>query len=141
LTGYIPPTFFAGISTSTTIDDQMTNVFNNSGLDTECPDGMTQYMTGFEDFFTGKVSCEMACTDGIMYNGECRAYCPVMRTLHVGDVEYPIFADRTGVSPVFNLQNGNTTCYLYLEPGRESGSLTTEYDSTVYHVFKPEEDE
>ena len=64
LSGYIPPTFFAGISTETTIDDQMANVFNNSGLDTECPDGMTQYMTGFEDFFTGKVSCEIVCDDG-----------------------------------------------------------------------------
>jgi hypothetical protein len=64
LTGYIPPTFFAGIPTTPTIDDQMANVFKNSGLDTECPDGMTQYMTGFENFFTGKVSCEIVCDNG-----------------------------------------------------------------------------
>lgn len=135
LTGYIPPTFFAGISKATTLDDQMAYVFKNSGLDTECPAGMTQYMTGFEDFFTGKVSCEIACTDGVVYNGECRQYCPVMRTLRVDDVEYPIFADKDG-TPVLNLQKGNTTCYLYLEPGQEIGSLTTNINGRIYHVFR-----
>ena len=59
LSGYIPPTLFAGISKSTTATDQMTSVFASSGLATSCaPYGMQQYMTGFESYFNGKVSCE-----------------------------------------------------------------------------------
>ena len=57
LEGYIYPNTFAGIST-VNVANMMTNVFRGSGLDTECPSGMQQYTTGFEDWFTGKVSCD-----------------------------------------------------------------------------------
>lgn len=57
LEGYIYPNTFAEIST-VNVANMMTNVFRGSGLDTECPSGMQQYTTGFEEWFTGKVSCD-----------------------------------------------------------------------------------
>ena len=57
LEGYIYPNTFAEIST-VNVANMMTNVFHDSGLDTECPSGMQQYTTGFEEWFTGKVSCD-----------------------------------------------------------------------------------
>jgi hypothetical protein len=55
--GDIPNDLFAGISKTTTATDQMTEVFTGSGLITSCPAGEYQYMTGFESYFGGKVSC------------------------------------------------------------------------------------
>ena len=58
LSSYIPPSLFAGVSQSTTAGYQMKDVFSGSGLATSCaPYGMQQYRTGFESYFSGKVSC------------------------------------------------------------------------------------
>ena len=57
LEGYIYPNTFAGIS-RVNVANMMTDIFDDSGLDTECPNGTTQYITGFEDWFDGKVSCD-----------------------------------------------------------------------------------
>ena len=58
LSGYIPPKLFTGISTDATASYQMSNVFYSTGLDTTCPSGTVQYTTGFESYFSGKVSCQ-----------------------------------------------------------------------------------
>ena len=57
LSGYIYPQTFAGIA-RVNVQNMMTNIFNNSGLDTSCPSGTTIFLTGFEDYFGGKVSCK-----------------------------------------------------------------------------------
>lgn len=54
---YIPPELFAGIDKNTTATEFMTVVFNNTGLLTACPAGTSQYMTGFESYFTNRKSC------------------------------------------------------------------------------------
>ena len=68
LSGYIPPALFSGLSTTISSTNPMVNIFTNSGIDTECPTGMTQYMTGFENYFNGKVSCAEAVTYKITLN-------------------------------------------------------------------------
>ncbi len=54
---YIPPELFAGIDKTTTATYQMNGVFNSTGLLTTCPAGTSQYITGFESYFSGKKSC------------------------------------------------------------------------------------
>jgi hypothetical protein len=58
LVGYVPPEVFAGISTEVTADYQLSMLFYGTGLDTKCPAGTEQYITGFEKYFNGKVSCQ-----------------------------------------------------------------------------------
>lgn len=65
LSGYIPPSTFAGlISNNSPIDtDMWENTFVGTNLATLCPAGTTQYITGYEGSingttWNGKVSCE-----------------------------------------------------------------------------------
>ena len=72
LTGYIPPQLFAGLIANGSPydsrgDGMMSNIFYNTGLATTCPSGMTQYITGYEDYWSGKVSCvdaNLTCSAG-----------------------------------------------------------------------------
>lgn len=69
LRGYIPPTLFEGLIANESPDanDFMTYIFltnGNVGLDATCPDGYQQFITGYEGYWNGKVSC----TDGIICN-------------------------------------------------------------------------
>ncbi len=48
LDGFIPPELFANINSTDYQAGPMTDVFLNSGIDTVCPSGYTQFITGFE---------------------------------------------------------------------------------------------
>jgi len=60
LSGYIPPSLFAGLIANglpyTT--NMMGQVFYNTNLATTCPTGYHQYITGYEDDWGARVSCE-----------------------------------------------------------------------------------
>ena len=60
LGGYIPPSTFAGLieNGNPTATEMWVNTFNNTQLLTTCPAGTTQYITGYEGAWIGKVSCE-----------------------------------------------------------------------------------
>ena len=63
LSGWVPPTMFAGLiaNNSPTTSDMWTNTFNNTNLATSCPSpGMSQYITKYESSWGGVVSCECA---------------------------------------------------------------------------------
>ncbi len=63
LTGFIPPGLFSGISTENGVANQfMSGTFTGSGIATQCPAGYHQYMTGFEEYLGGYVSC-VPCPD------------------------------------------------------------------------------
>lgn len=69
LTGYIPPSTFAGLVANghPTANSMWNNTFNNTQLVTECPSGTTQYITGYEGTnasttWNGKVSCQVVTT-------------------------------------------------------------------------------
>ena len=80
LTGYIPPTLFSGIDSDplSAATDQMLDVFDNSGLLTSCSPASSQYTTGFEEYFDGKVACipadSILCKTGEVFaNNKCNA--------------------------------------------------------------------
>ena len=57
LEGYIPPSLFANVEESSA-SSYMLDIFNGSGIATSCePYGMTQYITKFDSWFGGHVSC------------------------------------------------------------------------------------
>ena len=62
LSGYIPPSLFAGLIKNGSPNDtsngvMMAQVFKNTGLSTTCPAGTVQFVTGYESYWGGKVSC------------------------------------------------------------------------------------
>ena len=79
LSGYIPPTTFAGLIANghPTASNMWRDAFYNTQLVTTCPTGTTQYITGYEGSGTstwnGKVSC--TCAAGNYYNGTSCAAC------------------------------------------------------------------
>ena len=63
LSGWVPPTMFAGLiaNNSPKASDMWTDTFNNTNLATSCPSpGMSQYITKYESVWNGVVSCECA---------------------------------------------------------------------------------
>ena len=60
LSGYMPSTLFSGLiaNGSPYATGMMGDMFANTGLATECPAGTTQYITGYEQYWNGKVSCQ-----------------------------------------------------------------------------------
>jgi len=64
LTGYIPPSFFAGLiaNNSPYATDMMDYVFYGTTLATTCPSGLGQYTTNYESYWNSKVSCLTAYT-------------------------------------------------------------------------------
>ena len=55
----------------------MDNMFVGTNLDTTCPAGTTQYITGFEDDWSGKVACVKSCSSGqVLVNDECVEFTP-----------------------------------------------------------------
>jgi len=59
LTGYIPPTLFSGLiaNGSPTATDMWAGTFSYTNLATTCPAGTVQFITGYEDYWDGHVSC------------------------------------------------------------------------------------
>jgi len=59
LSGYIPPSTFAGLiaNGSPTAYSMWDSTFTSTKLATSCPDGLTQYITGYESYWYNKVSC------------------------------------------------------------------------------------
>jgi len=69
LVGYIPPSMFSGLITngSPTANNMWNSTFQGTKLDKSCPTGTTQFITGYEDYWDGRVSCvptEQVCDAG-----------------------------------------------------------------------------
>ena len=66
LSGYIPPNLFAGLIANNSIyrTDMMADIFYNTNLATSCDSytGMTRYVTPYDSYLGGKVSCATANT-------------------------------------------------------------------------------
>lgn len=65
LSGYIPPTTFAGLiaNNSPTDTDMWTETFYGTKVATSCPTGLDDYNTGYETEWSSRVSCYVACPD------------------------------------------------------------------------------
>ena len=64
LSGYIPYDMFISLDNTDFYPSNMYHIFNNTNLDTACPAGTYQYITGFESAWDGKVSCA-PCPNGV----------------------------------------------------------------------------
>jgi hypothetical protein len=88
LSGFIPPSLFAGLNnTGQYIRDIMEDIFTGTNLVTTCPAGTVQFVTGYEDYWNGKVSCvdeNLVCGAGeyfVAHDYKCskcplNSYCP-----------------------------------------------------------------
>lgn len=128
LSGYIPPSMFAGLNGSgkyTT--DMMTTIFSNTALATSCPTGTVQFITGYEQYWDGHVSCvdeNLVCNSGEYFPAhwyECKTcpennYCvggtyPYSETVSAGATQCPHNGySNTGASSV-------AQCYRILHVG------------------------
>ena len=95
LRGYIPPSMFAGLvengspqSTSDTVYF-MSGIFNGAyNLLSSCPDGMRQYITGYESEWSGRVSCTdgVVCAAGEYVDGDSCSACGVNSSTYAGNI-------------------------------------------------------
>ena len=82
LRGYVPKSMFSGLiaNGSPYSDEAMLGIFENTGLDTTCPAGTTQYSTGYEQYWeTGHgnaVSCEPNTVNVNWYDGDTQLSVP-----------------------------------------------------------------
>ena len=86
LSGYIPSDMFENLDSTDFNASTMSNIFTSTALDTQCPAGMYQYITGFESAWNGKVSCA-PCPAGTTSAAGASdiSQCVAGRTLHIGD--------------------------------------------------------
>jgi len=76
---YIPPTLFTGLH-GQQATDLFASTFASSGLVGTCPSGTVQFITGYENQWNGKVSCEIeqvvSCTGLTYKDGNSCVSCP-----------------------------------------------------------------
>ena len=140
LTGYVPRNLFAGI-TSGTATGMMTNVFTDSGVWTECPCGTNQYITGFESWWSDRVSCQVGKKSNEHWNnGVCTTDCELgFTTLKTSNnLEYPILTDAT-VPHNINIGVGGDVCRVPLASGAASNAINVSFDGATYHATVPDE--
>lgn len=83
LSGYIPPSLFAGLVAKGSPDasNLMIGIFSGTNLATTCPTGTVQFITGYEQYWDGHVSCvdeNLVCNSGEYFPAhwyECKI-CP-----------------------------------------------------------------
>lgn len=140
LTGYVPNNLFAGI-TSGTATDFMSNIFADSGVWTECPCGTHQYITGYEDYWSGRVSCQVGAKDNEHWNnGICTTDCALgfTKLKTSNGLEFPIFTDETTPHSI-NIGIGNKACHVPLENGVANNNINVSFGGATYHATVPDE--
>ena len=136
LTGYVPPTLFETVTVNAT--NLMQNVFENTGLLTACPPCHVQYITGWESYWTNKVSCEVGlASNEHWYNGICVTDCTYGGTklMTSTGLEFPILSNKV-TTPALHIGFGGTgVCYVPLVAGNGgSDSMNISYGGQTYHV-------
>ena len=138
LSGYVPADLFSGLSyASTSHNNIMNNIFSNTGLARSCPPCHTQYITGFEEYWDGKVSCEVSLGENEhIYNDVCYQDCDAgfTRLKTSTGLEFPIFDAKPTTPALAFLFNGKQ-CYAPLESGDGgTASMNVNVGGQIYHV-------
>jgi hypothetical protein len=135
LSGYVPATLFAGLNHGTATD-LMTSVFENTGLAEECPCGTHQYITGYEDSWSNKVSCEIGVKPNEMwYDGQCVELCGAGIT-HLKTstgINLPILSTKL-TQIALNFKYNDQVCYVPMETGKSTGTINLRFNNTNYHT-------
>ena len=135
LSGYIPPSLFANVGE----DDpaystpMMYVVFGQTNLDTACPAGTTQYITGYESRWDGHVSCQktnpISCSAGTylpkLYN-DC-AQCTMNNYCGGGTYSFSTSADQ-----------GINACAIGYSSGAGASSCTPNVINITWEDATPE---
>lgn len=126
LSGYIPPSAFAGlIANGAPYESGMWDAaFTNTNLATTCPSGTVQYITGYENYWDGAVSCIETCAGG---GTELRTS---------SGLAFPLYGEKV-TTPSLNLKFSNDAiCYVPLINGVGGhGTLNVKMpDGTVLHA-------
>lgn len=137
LTGFVPPALFQGITNSGTVN-HMTNVFAGAaGLVTKCPPCHTQYITGFEQYWSNRVSCEFSVGENEhIYNDVCYQDCGagITKIKTSTGLEFPLF-DTNPTVPSLHIQHNGRVCYTPMELGDGgAGSMNILYNNETYHL-------
>ena len=134
LTGFIPPGLFAGMDADKVSWGEM--MFTGSGIATQCPAGYHQYMTGFEEYLGGYVSC-VPCPDGfpnsvigatdvrMCYRGD-------MRVLHIGDNNVGLLTYKT-TEPALHIKIEDSIYYGAMTPIETNVMRDSEYKVKIRH--------
>lgn len=140
LTGYVPRGLFAGM---TATSSARAGTFSGSGLVTECPCGMKQYITGFEGA-DGKISTKVSCQFGAKtgeywHNGHCVTECEsgITRLRTSNGVDVPLLRAKVGIKNVA-FKHNNKVCYSPVETGNLSGHVNLKQGATTYHISEPD---
>ena len=115
LSGYIPPSTFAGLisNNSPTDTDMWENTFVGTNLATLCPSGTTQYITGYEGStngttWNGKVSCE-PCAAGTYKASAGNMACTACESGTYATGGAAFCAECTNTKPANSLYTGSAT--------------------------------
>ena len=142
MTGYVPRGLFATF-TGGGVADTHTDMFVNSGLATECPCGMTQYTTGFENT-DGKINTKVSCQIGIKtgeywHNGHCVTECAagITRLKTSNGLSIPLLRAKVGTKNMAFKYN-DAICYSPVETDGLSGHINLKQGANIYHVSEPD---
>lgn len=145
LSGFIPPNLFVGISTENGVANKfMAGIFNGSGIAKQCPSGYYQYMTGFEEYFGGYVSC-VPCPDDfpnsvVGATDVQMCYYGDMRKLHVDNDSVGLLTYKT-TEPALHIKLDGNVYYGAISPietniMRDSTKkFKIRYNDTIYHLY------
>ncbi len=138
LTGFVPPALFQGITNSGTVTNHMTDVFARAtGLATKCPSCHKQYITGFEQYWSNRVSCEFSVGENEhIYNDVCYQDCGagITKIKTSTGLVFPIFSTKP-TTPAINVKYNDVVCYIPLEAGDGgAGSMNILYNNETYHL-------
>jgi len=143
LSGYIPASTFSGLIANTnhpSTNNMWLDIFSGTSIATTCPAGTVQYITGYEDYWDGHVSCvdeNLVCGAGKYlpaHGYECK---PCLENNYCVGGTYPYSESNTsGITPCptgYSSSVGASAC----EPntitinwdGAESGTCT--YGGTI----------
>lgn len=142
LTGYVPRGLFTTFSGGN-VANTHTDMFVDSGLASECPCGMTQYTTGFENTdgkINTKVSCQLGTKIGeYWHNGHCVTECAagITRLKTSNGVDVPLLRAKVGIKNVA-FKHDNEVCYSPVETGNLSGHVNLKQGATTYHISEPD---
>ena len=115
LSGYVPPTLFSGLISNNHpySTNMMTDLFEGTGLDETCPGNTVQYITGYEQYWSDKVSCgsPIVCQPGyyLPVNTEtCNTTCPSGYVCPGGTFGFNAVADQ-GITYTVSYDCGSGT--------------------------------
>ena len=140
LRGYIPPELFAGLNGETAAN-MFTDTFRNTNLYTSCPCGTTQYETGYESAWSGKVSCTVGLKPNEhWYNGTCTTVCAagVTEMKTSTGLAVPLITTKL-TTPSINVAYNGSTCFIPLAVGAAANAINMSWDETDYHTVMPDD--